>query len=290
MQTQFSREQQALKRVDPWGMFGAFTLFIKALSGWLSLPVEVLLRWNFGEQYFSFFRAVCAYVATSLFLSLYTFIWIYVVGNRNILTGVPAAVTAEVEVIKLCTSFTMPFAVIQWLIILIRKKRGLRWWGPSPGMPLPIWKLFRLREDAIFRIFEPLLVFGVGYGMLGYNRALGWWLIVVAGALYVHHNLIAQDQQADLQEYYNNQIISKWYTKAMTENVSIHEAQGFFFMTPIVRQLRPEEKEQYLVQLEGTAPAPVPHERKLLPAQIAKNPHQHILDQLDPKLKLILDE
>lgn len=151
---------------------------VTTILGWISLTIEVFLRYNFGERYFSIIRAFMAMQVAGLYFLICTLL-------KEADPQAPFSTDAF-------SGFLVVFiglAAIHLLAIRIRRWRGVMWHSRSFGVS---WFSFLLwRWDWLFyRFIEPGAVFILGYVVYhNIDQPLGLWLCLASVALAMKNNL-----------------------------------------------------------------------------------------------------
>lgn len=165
-----------------WQVLYAITT---TLLGWWAVTVEVFIRHQFGERYFSLLKFLLA----SCLLGMY--VWL---GSFAALLGnqwSPSLILLWWAFMAASLLHLLDIQMRNWLgVVWHSQSYGLSWLSPLVGARLiPIlpwrltdWQLYRIIEPALCAILALLLYYLV-------DRPLGTWLGLAALALFVRNNL-----------------------------------------------------------------------------------------------------
>lgn len=240
MQQQIEKEKHAVQRIllDPYGVLETLFFFIQVVTGWVSVTVEVFLRFKFGERYLGWLRLYFSYTL------LAWFVFFNVLANN--IGGF---------VMNVLGLFVL--ASIAHRVMIYKMNRDQeRWHSYSPGIGWLelLFKRYSVSSAVIYRFLEPLLVFVVGFISLGIDRAMGLWLVIAAFSLIIQRQIAYSHERNAVLDAIDGQIESEYLSAVLVDEKPIRETAGFTMMA--ADKNMPVEKRKDLVSMfQGLDPA-----------------------------------
>ena len=203
-----------LRMIDPYGYLNFFFMFIQVVAGWLSVSVEVFLRYDFGERYLSWVRLYFSYVTLG-WVSLLTF------SNRP----------------QPLLGFAMSLFLILSLVhrgrISYRNRKGIKWYSYNAGIS---WLDTLVRkyvpfvsEAFMYRFGEPIFLWLISGIFVSIDPIFTRWLFCSSFALALHRQIEYSNQRNAVLDAIDSQIESKIISSIVDGNEveSIEESSGF---------------------------------------------------------------
>lgn len=186
------------------------------LTGQFAKTLIVFFRYDFGERYFN--------VLDSFGASL-TFI--FVIGIASFFLGSDY----DNYIVGL---FLLGFVVISLLHLAIAKQRsreGRRWHSRYNGTS---YLAFLSPENVFFvqRYVEPILAILVGFGLLFFNKPLGFWFIFAGFSIAATEQIAAQRFRNKMLDAIDSQIEAEHLGDAVSGKKKAHETEGFVLPVP----------------------------------------------------------
>ncbi|MBZ0304321.1 MAG: hypothetical protein K8J31_31585 [Anaerolineae bacterium] len=191
----------------------AMVTVIQIILNWFVTSLEALLRYNFGERYYTWGRIVMAWLALRVYIFASGFLF-SAINNANSQMqdfSRPQPLEVDTGLIELYTLVFVVVALVHRGWIMKRNFEGRQWHSYSIGtswiealQPLDFlegktFTLPRLGEVTLtpghwfyFRLFEPLFVVGIAlFGLqLSLNPVFFVWLAVAGFAMLAKNNAI----------------------------------------------------------------------------------------------------
>ncbi len=199
--------QELLKEGSHIGMAARFQMF---MATFLTMPILVLLRRNFGERYFNFFMMV-----------------LYVVG-LCVLPSIIGDGTGNRLVWWSVTGLLATLTVYHALMIWKRNRNGQRWHSRYDGDVLPIFKILPGSDAATRMFYEPLfvLLIGIALHIESSGSFLGYWFYF-ASSMMVFLERLNQSAARDLYLNAVDAQIESQHMDAALEGERVKDTEGF---------------------------------------------------------------
>ncbi|MCA9733712.1 hypothetical protein KC799_16370 [candidate division KSB1 bacterium] len=238
MKRQIETEKQAaLILLDPYGVLQPLLFFFQAVTGWVSVTVEVFLRFDFGERYLSWLRLYFAYCLIVWF--------VFFNALANNLGGWVGTVIGLFVIASL----------VHRTMIFMRNRRQEKWHSYSPGVGwLEIalgW--LHLSHSVIYRFLEPLLVLVLGFIFMAIDGVLGTWFVIAAFSLGIQRQLAYYTERNAILDVIDSQIESEQIASVLMEDRPVTETAGFTMMA-VDKNMPVEEKKNLAVMFKGLDP------------------------------------
>jgi hypothetical protein len=207
-------QQQAKAGLD---QLVAITNTIKALvllvTSVFASFVEVFLRTQFGERYFTIPRFLLTLIGVP-------FLFHFVVP-RNQMPAVAFSMMLYVVA-----------ALLQFRMILYRNLRGERWYSRSSGMSWGVWARLPKGDNlwVVSIVYEPLLCLVLAAAL----ARTGYGILLFAGgiALAVQSYLEYRFHRERILDAVDAQIESKYIAEALGPQASVRKTQGYIVPAP----------------------------------------------------------
>ena len=196
------------------------------LLGWVSLSLEVFIRYDFGERYLGAIRII---MAALMLLAIYI---------------LPSSFFFYVGTTPLFITFAILFvAMVVWhrLRMASRHKQGIKWHSYSFGVSLLGELLIRIpsikfppttkNDWILYRFVEPSFFFCLGIVLFPVDLLLGFWLMLASTCLFVKNQLAYYQEYDRILDIIDGQIEADLYND-MTSKNSKRETAGFSIVSP----------------------------------------------------------
>lgn len=216
-----------------------FILFILSL---FTFPVEVFIRKNLGERYFTLPKVLLGFV----FLNLYTLFVGGLLGRSSILIGL-----VLLAYLVLC-------AMHAWAIRKRKKAKRLchsRYLGDSLRFwqKLPIYE--KIGQYGVQRWLEPSALIGLGVVFFFITKFWGVFLLFSGFALFLKHYAIHREFVSHLLNTIDKRIEGEQLEKALTEWTDPADlATDGYVLPPFIITQSPGERLDFLTSLGNLSP------------------------------------
>ncbi len=176
--------------------------------GWLSVSVEVFIRYDFGERYLSVMR---------LFLAGFMMVTLFVLSSAFSATVTFGRTSGPVNLFYIFFIAYIVLAIIHRLKIWLRYQRRIPWHSFSFGTSrLSALNLPVIGHDdwTLYRWYEPILCLVLGWILLRIDRNLGNWIIVSSIALFMKNQMVYFHQRSRILDLIDAQIEGTYYNAA----------------------------------------------------------------------------
>lgn len=198
----------------------------EALAGTIAQTVEVFLRGNFGERYFSI-------------MGIYSKVVLYAV-----LLLIAFNASSQLETFPLGVYFFAAFLACLWhqFVIYRRSRQGKRWHSRYPGYS-HLTAILPLDHAVIQRWVEPLLCVVAGSLLTPFNQALGAWIMFAGMCLGVTEALAEARFRTILLDAIDKDIESRNMRAVLIEQKDAKQTEGFVIP---VGKMKPQQRESIL--------------------------------------------
>ena len=147
------------------------------ITGYFSLSIEVFLRWNFGERYFSVVRVFFGGLVMAV-LAVFPFLG---GGASKFYWGLAGCY--------------LVLSIIHLVRIWLRNRAGVVWHSQSFGVPLLGYLLPGVNDWTLYRFIEPAISFALAVIASRFDRVTSNWLFLASVSLLVHNQMVYSEQR-----------------------------------------------------------------------------------------------
>ncbi len=203
-----------MNQQQPSSMYEEFQKILnyaQIIVRFLSITVEVFLRYSFGERYLNLINVYGAVLLLAVAIDI------------------PFLLGRERSLIQIFLLAYILMCIVHKLSIWRRKKKGVRWHSRYAGTSYEFWKLLPFKQYTIQFYFEPLLVFLLGVLISNLtNDALGGWLMFSALCLAITGQIDAARYRNQVLDVMDSQIESEQLNATVVEMKDPSQTEGFY--------------------------------------------------------------
>jgi hypothetical protein len=184
---------------------------VKVFLGWASVTLEVFVRRDFGERYFTIGRILIGYLFIRFVLALANY--------RQALAVLPM-VEPPVHLHTINQWYVSSFvllALVHLVRIFLRNLAGVPWYSRSFGVSwfdflIPL-SGYRISDWVLYRFIEPGICFAFAWFILPEGSFTRGWLIFASLGLFFHNNMAFNMTRSRYLDLVDGEIASRFYNE-----------------------------------------------------------------------------
>lgn len=213
---------------DAWNPLMAIGQIAMVLLSWLSVTLELFVRFNFGERYLSWLR---------LFLGL-MIMELTTLVPRMLFAMIPFLGGPTESLSPLFLRAAMCLGLYHQWRIWRRNRQGIAWHSNSFGVSR--LSFLRVNDWILYRFIEPGLCFIAGLLIKSVDPVTGIWVILASLSLFIKNQMVFNAQRGRLLDVIDARIESAAMQGSL-EGRPKQETAGFSVMAVPVTQFLGEE-------------------------------------------------
>lgn len=206
-------------------------MITELVMGFFSQTVEVFLRHDFGERYFSFLGIFGSFVTYGILLFL----------------GLTAAQTQGGFFLGAFFLISFVMCLVHHWQIYQRNQKGIAWHSRYAGTPWLLEALPQASPYVVKRWIEPVLVIGLGFFFSIIEAPLGAWLIFAGLSLAAREQIAASRIRERVLDAIDADIEARQMRAAIIEQKKPQQTEGFEF--PVSQALKEGFRERLVRNL-----------------------------------------
>lgn len=243
MDTQTREELQRIQYVlsffapaAPLAVLQVLMVLAVIFLGWWSIPLELLMRKEFGSRYLSFLRLYMGYVVMGLFTFLFTFVGVLAGGISPLAFF---GYSGSLRTLFANGGSSVLYHLVYWAVVGMacwhryriwrRERDGVPWHSMSFGISrlaaIPWQRLIdavpglsnyvTIDDFFLLRFVEPGMCYLVALGLRRVDSLLGWWLLIASVALFLKSNLVYWDLKGRTQDLMDANLEASYLSAAL---------------------------------------------------------------------------